>query len=87
MNTYCTGIISPVNVGDKVRFNPFKGIHVSGFAASKDTIVTGTVIEVHEEHRWFAVEYMLEDVKQRTSFNFSDVGVNVNIRRQRNKEA
>lgn len=83
MNTCYAGVISPVNVGDKVRFNPFKGIHIPGFCSDKDTIVTGTVIEIHNEHSWFAVEYELDDVKQRTSFNFADVGETVSLRRHR----
>lgn len=85
MKTCDVTTAAPVEIGDKVRFNPFRGIHISGFCSDKNTVVTGTVIEIHNEHRWFAVEYMLDDVKQRTSFNFSDIGVNVSLRRRRDK--
>jgi hypothetical protein len=85
MKTCDVIIQSPVEIGDKVRFNPFQGIHISGFCADKRTRVIGTVIEIHNEHRWFAVEYMLGGVKQRTSFNFSDIDVNVKLRRRRDK--
>ena len=47
-----------VKVGDKMRFTP------SAFCGFKDQIikgaeveVTGTVIEVNEEHGWYRVEY------------------------------
>lgn len=86
MNTHDVISETPVHIGDKVRFNPFKGIVITGFCVHKDALVTGKVIEIHNEHRWFAVEYMLDDVKQRTSFNFADVGHNVGICRRRKKE-
>lgn len=81
MKTYGTATVAPVEIGDKVKFNPFKGIHISGFAASKETIVKGTVIEIHNDHHWFAVEYELDGVKQRTSFNFADIGEYVTVRK------
>ena len=86
MKTYGANTVSPVNIGDKVRFNPFKGVHISGFCMDEKCVVTGTVIEIHNEHRWFEVEYELGGVKQRTSFNFADVGETVSIRRCRKKE-
>ena len=75
-------IKAPVKIGDKVRFNPFKGINTTGFSAAKTVRVIGTVIEIYPEHGWFAVRYKLGGVKQRTSFNFSDIGVNVRIHKQ-----
>ena len=75
-------IHTPVKIGTKVRFNPFKGINTTGFRSGKNVSVIGTVIEVYPEHRWFAVRYKIGGVKQRTSFNFSDIGVNVSIHKQ-----
>lgn len=86
MKTYGVATVTPVNIGDKVRFNPFKGVHISGFCMNVDCVVTGTVIEIHNEHRWFGVEYMLGDVKQRTSFNFIDLNETFSIRRFRKKD-
>ena len=66
-----------ITVGQKVKFDPFQ--HVGGYGTSDllGTKVTGTVVEVHEDHRWFSVEY--GDPKQRTSFLFDDIGKDVKI--------
>lgn len=69
-----------IKVGQKVSFDPFKGINTYGFTSQRRK-VTGTVAEVHEDHHWFGVEYEIDGVKQRTSFNFADVGVSVDIRK------
>ena len=70
--------MSNVKLGTKVKFNPFKGIRLSGFVPNQE-FVTGTVIELHEDHHWFAVEYELSGIKQRTSFNFADIGETVKV--------
>lgn len=70
--------MSTVKVGTKVRFNPFRGIRLSGFVPNQD-LVTGTVIELHEDHNWFAVEYELGNEKLRTSFNYADIGETVKL--------
>lgn len=67
-----------IKIGDKVQFDCLKGIKIRGMASGKE-IVTGKVIEVYPEHRWFAVEYRLgrEKTRLRTSFNFTDIDVTV----------
>ena len=69
-----------VKVGYKVIFNPFKGVNVSGFSNKIHRNVTGKVVEVHEDHQWFGVEYELaEGVTMRTSFKFADIGGDVKV--------
>lgn len=68
-----------VKVGQKVKFDPYKGIRV-GNGLPVSATLTGKVIEVYEDHHWFAVQYTDgENKKRRTSFNFADIGVNVHI--------
>lgn len=66
-----------VEVGQKVWFDPFEVL--TGFSSEdhKGTIVTGTVVLVNEEHKWFSVEY--GNPKMRTSFKFCDIGKAVKI--------
>lgn len=67
-----------IKVGQKVRFNPFKYLHVQG-TSDIDAIVEGTVIYVSEAHRWFGVEYSDDGETWRTSFKFDDIGDNVKV--------
>lgn len=61
-----------IKTGQKVKFNPFRGIHSMGdISATENTV--GTVKYVNATHRWFSVEYG-DDVKLRISFNFNDIG-------------
>lgn len=47
-----------IEVGDKVRFIPGAFLeHSENFAEELRREVTGTVIQVNEEHRWYRVEY------------------------------
>lgn len=66
-----------VEVGQKVKFDPFETI--TGFASedNKGNIVTGTVVYVNEENKWFSVEYGYP--KARTSFKFCDIGTAVKV--------
>ena len=66
-----------VKVGQKVRFDPF--YYIVGYASElvRGNLVTGTVVMVHEPHKWFSVEY--GDPKARTSFKFCDIGERVKI--------
>ena len=60
-----------VRIGQKVRFDPFAGVR--GYAIEECRAeVEGTVVEIYWEHKWFSVEY--GEPKQRTSFNFADIG-------------
>jgi hypothetical protein len=65
-----------VVVGDKVQFDPMKEIVGLGVADLRGRKVTGEVVMVNYDHKWFSVEY---DNKQRTSFNFWDIGKSVTI--------
>lgn len=65
-----------VTIGQKVRFDPF--VHVLGFGVDEMRYeVTGTVVEVFYEHKWFLVEY--GDPKQRISYKFCDIGERVKV--------
>lgn len=69
-----------VKIGDKVRFDHLKDIKIRGMASGQE-FVTGKVIEVYPDKRWFAVEYSLknDDTRLRTSFHFADIDVNVTL--------
>lgn len=66
-----------IEVGQKVRFDPF--YYVGGYCAEviRGHLVTGTVVMVNEPHKWFSVEY--GNPKARASFKFSDIGQVVSI--------
>ena len=68
-----------IEVGQKVRFDPF--IEITGFASAdnRGRYVTGTVVMVNHDHRWFSVDFSINGVKQRTSFKFSQIGKDVLI--------
>jgi hypothetical protein len=66
-----------VKVGQKVRFDPFCFVSGSASESIRGNLVTGTVVEVYEPHKWFSVEY--GDPKTRTSFKFCDIGERVKI--------
>lgn len=55
-----------IKIGDKVRFNPLYGL-------STGKKVTGTVVDIHEDRRWFSVVFKLANETLRTSFNFVDL--------------
>lgn len=66
-----------VVVGQTVYFDPF--LYASGYGADivRGNYVKGTVVMTNYAHHWFSVEY--GDPKQRTSFNFSDIGKTVTV--------
>lgn len=66
-----------INIGQKVQFDPFKGIKGFDIEAFRGEMVTGTVVMVNELRMWFSVEY--GNPKQRTSFKFCDIGKEVEI--------
>lgn len=68
-----------IKPGVKVTFNPFYGVKTLGLGGVSDE-VTGVVIEIYKDRRWFAVEYELGDQKLRSSFNFVDLGDKVFIK-------
>lgn len=63
-----------IKPGQKVRFDPTH--YMTGFGISDYRCkVTGTVVMVNHDHRWFSVQYG----KLRTSFMFSQIGEDVKI--------
>ena len=65
-----------IKIGQKVKFNPFKGINTTGLVFC-DMSTTGIVKYVNTKHRWFSVEY--GDPKMRISYDFNDIGKDVKI--------
>ena len=63
-----------VEVGQKVRFDPFETATGYGVEACRGR-VTGTVVDVYPEHKWFSVVF--GKPQQRMSFKFCDIGERV----------
>ena len=58
-------------VGDKLRFIPAANYdHSAGFGEILLQEVTGTVVEVNSEHRWFRVAYQRGDTAGYECFKF-----------------
>ena len=66
-----------IQLGQKVRFDPFEELSSFGSEDHKGNYVTGTVVYVNEPHGWFSVEF--GKPKARTSFKFCDIGKEVKI--------
>ena len=62
-----------LKLGQKLKFDPWHGIHsVLGRVDTKDE-VEGTIIYVHPNHHYVMVEYELGGEKFKTSFNYADI--------------
>lgn len=64
-----------INEGDKVRFVP--GTIKCGNYTDDEKLeetVTGTVIYINHEHRYFTAEYEINKSKYKESFKFADLG-------------
>ena len=68
-----------VKIGQKVRFKPFAGIHMTGFSDVGDVVAIGTVKYINEPHRWFSVEYDTGAGPQRISFDFTEIDRSIHI--------
>ena len=65
-----------VKAGQKAVFDPF--LHIQPHADGEYRgLVTGEVVEVNYEHKWFIVKYGSPAL--RTSFKFSDIGKEVRL--------
>ena len=65
-----------IEPGQKVRFDPF--VTSYGYGVEDLRVkVTGTVVDVYPEHKWFSVVF--GEPKQRISFKFCDVGERVKL--------
>lgn len=61
----------PYAIGDKVRFKPAAFQRTRDEAAFEIPVeVTGTVIQIHEEHRWYRVEFKMPGCIGRETFKF-----------------
>lgn len=63
-----------IAAGRKVEFDPFETVVGYGIEACR-CLVTGTIVKVYPEHKWFSVAW--GEPKQRISFKFCDVGERV----------
>lgn len=63
-----------IEVGQKVRYDPFKDMTYMGVGEIRKT-VTGVVTYVNHKRGWFVVEH--EGIK--TTFRFTDIGKDVRI--------
>ena len=66
-----------LQVGQKVRFDPFDTFRGYGVDFIRGNLVTGTVAMVNVPHKWFSVEY--GEPKTRASFKFCDIGQAVKV--------
>ena len=70
-----------IGIGMKVSFVP---AFVPGalYLSKPDPaeIVTGTIVYIHWEHKYFTVEFKCGDTMQRESFKFFHIGQAVKIR-------
>ena len=59
-----------IEVGQKVRFDPFRGMTGEGVVDLRKK-VTGTVVYVNKAHKWFSVVW--GNPMAKTSFKFVDI--------------
>ena len=62
-----------MEIGEKISFTPaafqqIEGDKVRAFGAVRN--VTGTVVQIHEEHRWYRVRYEVAGTVQHETFKF-----------------
>lgn len=62
----------PISVGDKVRLRLVKDNHLHE-KKEGDLTATGTILEVHENHRWYLAEYRFYSAIHREAFKPEDV--------------
>ena len=61
----------PYEVGDKFRFIPGCCVeNTNGFGEVLRVEVTGTVVSIHEEHRWYRACYDTPQGVQHETFKF-----------------
>ncbi len=65
-----------IEVGHKVIFNPLAWMLWYGQKVFTTNVI-GTIVFIHDEHRWFLVEYAVDDHKIRVAFDFNDIGKSV----------
>lgn len=60
------------DVGDKVKLRLVKDNHLHE-KKEGDLTATGTILEVHEDHRWYLAEYRFYSATHREAFKPEDV--------------
>ena len=61
----------PYEIGDKFRFVPCcGGIIAAGLSEELRREVTGTVVQIHEEHRWYRASYETPQGTRHECFKF-----------------
>ena len=61
----------PHEIGDKIRFRPSAFVNrTDGFGAELRVEVTGTVVQIHEGHRWYRAAYETPQGKNYECFKF-----------------
>lgn len=67
-----------MGIGMKVRFVPyFNDSERLTASERRDATLTGKVVYINWEHRWFTVGWTAHDFKFRESFKFSEMGKKV----------
>ena len=62
---------SPYEIGDKFRFIPScNAENTNGFGEILRVDVTGTVVQVHEAHRWYRAKYDTPQGVQHETFKY-----------------
>lgn len=62
---------APYEIGDTFRFVPAcNAENTNGFGDVLRVEVTGTVVQVHEEHRWYRARYDTPQGVQHETFKF-----------------
>lgn len=70
-----------IGIGMKVSFVPaFVPGSQNWIKPDPSEIVTGTIVYIHWEHKYFTVEFKCGDTMQRESFKFFQIGKSVKIR-------
>ena len=67
-----------IKIGQKVRFNPYKDLHIQGAGGIEDEVI-GVVNYIHPTNGWFNVKYDGGDGPRLLGFRYDDVGKNVKI--------
>ena len=68
-----------LKIGQKVRFEPLKNVKLLRLPGEVRRVVTGTVVYINHQNKWFSAEYICghSGLKQRESFKFSQIGQDV----------
>ena len=61
----------PYEIGDRFRFKPAPYMDsLKGFGTMLDVQMTGTVVQIHEDHRWYRARYESPQGTRYETFKF-----------------